>query len=268
MGVSIRPSQFVEGGAVPVDRNLLWKECRFNLFDYTKRDGTVVATTTAAKIVYQDDEGTEYEQQYSAASMDRFLPDEDGKGVHPASMTEAEFKNLSEEEQGQYRLPKSSNFSVLMNATINAGFPENKLTGIDALDGLYAHHIGIPEPKRSGLVREAPAEGARERVISVPDSIIRLPWEGGKGKAAPAKAKTAPVPAETEEDAGDAEADALAMVTEMLADTDKVTRQQVAAKAIRSKNQAVAKLVFNPKFAEVLVGAGFSLDGEDITMGE
>jgi len=263
MGVSIRPSEFVEGGAVPVDRNLLWKECRFNLFDYTKKDGTVVATTTAAKVLFQDDEGTEYTQQYSAASMDRFLPDEDGKGVHPASMTEAEYKKLPEEEQGQYRLPKSSNFSILMNATINAGFPENKLTGIDALDGLYTHNIGLPEPKRSGLVRET-AEGARERVISVPDSIIKLPWEN-KGKGA-AKAKATAAPAE--EDAGDAEADALTMVTEMLADADKVTRQQVATKAIRSKNQPVAKLVFSPKFAEVLTGAGFSLDGEEITAGE
>ena len=60
MGVSIRPSEFVEGGAVPVDRNLIWKECRFANFDYTKKDGTVVASTVSAKIVYLDDEGTEY----------------------------------------------------------------------------------------------------------------------------------------------------------------------------------------------------------------
>jgi len=249
MGVSIRPSQFVEGGAVPVDRNLLWKECRFANFDYTKKDGTVVASTISAKITYQDDEGTEYTQHYSAGDQARFQPSADGKTLEALTASE----NLS----------KSSNYYVLMNALINAGFPENKLgEDISVLDGLYTHNIGIPEPKRSGLVRET-AEGARERVISVPDSIIKLPWEGKAGKAAPAKKAAAPA----EEDAGDAEADALAMVTEMLADADKVTRQQVATKAIRSKNQPVAKLVFSPKFAEVLAGNGFALDGEEISAG-
>ena len=249
MGVSIRPSQFVEGGAVPVDRNLLWGPCRFNLFDYTKKDGTVVATTVAAKIHYKDDEGTEYDQEYSAGDPARFSPSKDGKTLEALTASE----NLS----------KSSNYYILMNALTNAGFPENKLgEDISVLDGLYTHNIGIPEPKRSGLVRET-AEGARERVISVPDSIIKLPWEG-KGKAAPAK--KAATPAETE-DAGNAEADALALVTGMLAESDKVTRQQVATKAIRSKNQPVAKLVFSPKFAEVLTGAGFVLDGEEITAG-
>ena len=249
MGVSIRPSQFVEGGAVPVDRNLLWKECRFQLYDYKNKAGDVVATTIAAVINFKDDDGAEYEQAYSAGDPNRFQPSADGKTLE--ALTES--TNLS----------KSSNYYILMNALINAGFPENRLgDDISVLDGLYTHNIGIPEPKRSGLVREQ-VEGARERVISVPDSIIKLPWENkGKATAKPA-AKSAPA----EEDAGDAETDALAMVTEMLADADKVTRQQVATKAIRSKNQSVAKLVFSPKFAEVLTGAGFSLDGEDITMG-
>ena len=250
MGVSIRPSQFVEGGAVPVDRNLLWKECRFANFDYTKKDGTIVASTISAKILFVDDDGTEYTQHYSAGDPARFQPSADGKTLEALTSSE----NLS----------KSSNYYVLMNALINAGFPENKLgEDISVLDGLYTHNIGIPEPKRSGLVRE-PVEGARERVISVPDSIIKLPWEGKAGaKAAPAK-KAAET---TEEDAGDAEADALTMVTEMLADADKVTRQQVATKAIKSKNQPVAKLVFSPKFVEVLTGAGYALDGEEISAG-
>jgi len=263
MGISIRPSEFIEGVAVPVDRNLLWKECRFNIFDYTRKDGTVVATTTAAKIVYEDDEGNEYTQQYSAAGVDRFLPCKDGKGVYPASMSEEQFSKLPADEQAQYRLPKSSNFSVLMNAVINAGFPENRLTDITSLEGLYAHHIGIPEPKRAGLVRET-VEGAREKVISVPDTIIRLPWEKS-GKTAPAKSK-ATVAAE-EEFTSDAESAALAMVTEMLADNDKVTRQQVATKAIRSKNQQVAKLVFSPRFNKVLEDAGLVLEGEEISAG-
>ncbi len=229
-----------------------------------QKDGTPVldkqtgepVETVAAAIKYQDDDGTEYNQFYSAGDPKRFQPSKDGKTLEALTSSE----NLS----------KSSNYYVLMNALINAGFPENKLgEDISVLDGLYTHNIGIPEPKRSGLVREV-TEGARERVISVPDSIIKLPWENkGKSaaKAAPAPTKGKAVADAVEEDAGNADADALAMVTEMLAGADKVTRQQVATKAIRSKNQAVAKLVFSPKFAEVLTGAGFSLDGEDITAG-
>jgi len=91
-----------------------------------------------------------------------------------------------------------------------------------------------------------------------------LPWEKS-GKTAPAKSK-ATVAAE-EEFTSDAESAALAMVTEMLADNDKVTRQQVATKAIRSKNQQVAKLVFSPRFNKVLEDAGLVLEGEEISAG-
>ena len=63
MVISLKPSEFTEGGAVPVDRNLIWKECRFNIFDYTKKDGTIVAQTTSARIKYIDDDGAESEQQ-------------------------------------------------------------------------------------------------------------------------------------------------------------------------------------------------------------
>lgn len=256
MGVSIRPSEAVEGGLVPADRNLLWKNPHFEKVQYIQKDGTPTldkdgnpVETIAGIIDLVDDEGTTYNQRYSVGDPKRFTIENGGKTLGPDGVT----------------ISKSCNFYHLMNATVNAGFPENKLTDdFSQLDGLYAHHIAIPEPTRTGLVREA-KEGQRPRVLSVPDSIIKLPWEG-KGKTAPAaSAKKAAAP--VAEDAGNAEADALAMVVEMLSTADKVTRQQVATKAIRSKNQAVAKLVFTPKFAEVLTGAGFSLDGENITAG-
>ena len=255
--VSIRPSNFVEGGAVPVDKNLTWKECRFNLFDYTTKAGEVVATTIAARIKYVDDDGAEYDQQYSAGDPERFTPSKDGKTL----IAVVDGASLS----------KSSNFYILMNALINAGFPENRIPedgNISVLDGLYTHNIGLPEPKRSGLVRTAPVEGTRERVISVPDSIIKLPWEG-KGKStgkAPVKAATKAAPAEG--DTGDSTVEAIALVTEMLVDAEKVTRQLIAARAIRAKNQAVAGIVFKPAFQAALTEAGFTIDGENISMGE
>ena len=251
-GVSIRPSDFVEGGAVPIDRNLLWKECRFALFDYTKKSGEVVATTCAARITYQDDDGTDYVQHYSVGDPERFLPSADGKTLDPQGSAVA--------------LSQSSNFYILLNALVSAGFPEDKLEeDISTLDGLYAHHIGVPEPKRSGLVRQAPAEGtaARDRFISVPDQILKLPWEGkGKGKVAAGKGKTA---APAAAPSGDVVAEAVAVVAAMLEDSDSVTRQQVATKAIRDKRPDLAKVVYQDEFQVALLADGMSLDGEEIT---
>lgn len=267
--VSIRPSDFVEGGAVPVDKNLTWKEVRFNLFDYKKKSGEVVATTVAARVSYVDEDGGEYEQQYSAADPARFTPSEDGKTLIPLGTATA--------------LSKSSNFFVLMTNLINAGFPENKLTGdVSVLDGLQTHNIGIPEPKRSGLKREAPAEGetARERVLSVPDLIIKLPWEkkGATGAkpvvAAKPAAKATAAPAAEEESSDDVNALALGLVAKSLeANEGTTTRQKVATLVFKDlKNDpnkdAVARLIFAPAFQATLLGNGYAIDGENITKAE
>lgn len=258
-GVSIRPSEFVEGGAVPVDRNLTWKECRFNLFDYTRKDGTVVATTTAARITYQDDDGQEFVQQYSAGDPDRFIPSQDGKTLVPVGTAQV--------------LSKSSNFFILMNALINAGFPENRLgEDISVLDGLYTYNIGLPEPKRAGLVRQA-VEGARERVLSVPSQILRLPWEK-KGKVAPARGKAAAVPAADaggEGETGDEiTKKALDFVSKHLGPSGVVTRQQLAVSIFKDlakdpDKDAVATLIFKPEFAGALLANGYKVDGEKIS---
>ncbi len=251
--VSIRPSDFVEGGVVPVDKELIWKECRFANFDYTKKDGTVVASTIAGRITYVDRDGTEYVTHYSAGDPARFQPSKDGKKLVAVGAAQA--------------LSKSSNFYILLSNLISAGFPENRVPAdgdISFLDGLETFNIGIPEPKRSGLVSSAPpVEGARERVISVPQRIIKLPWEKkGAKTAAPAKgAKVAAAEAAEE----DSSADALAVVAGLLESAESVTRQQVATKAIRDKKQAVAKYVYTPEFQAALLGGGYSIDGENIT---
>jgi len=242
--VSLRPSTFVEGGAVPVDKNLLWKENRFALFDYTKKDGTVVATTMALRVTYVDDDGTEYVQHYSASDPERFLPSKDGKKMVP---------------QGAAQIPtKSSNFYLLMNALINAGFPEDRIDDdISCLDGLKTFNIGMPEPKRVGLKREEAAEGARERVISVPSKIINLPWE--KGSKTAAAGKKAP---ESDTDSSD---EAMKIVANLLEKADSATRQNVATTAIRAKKPAVAKYVFTDDFQVALLSGGYSIDGDTIT---
>tara|TARA_Y100000310_G_scaffold120427_2_gene119202 strand:+ start:5683 stop:6459 length:777 start_codon:yes stop_codon:yes gene_type:complete len=254
-GVSIRPSDFAEGGAVPVDRNLTWKKCLFNLFDYQGK----APATVAAMIVYVDDDGQEFEQQYSVGDPERFMPSSDGKTL----VATGEAQSLS----------KSSNFSLLMNALINAGFPENRLSDdISTLDGLYTFNIGLPEPKRAGLARVAVAgEPQREKVLSVPSQILRLPGEKGKGRAATR------VPAATageEDGGGDEDADITAKALEFVAshlDGDGVTTRQKLAVAVFKDlakdpdKDAIAGLIFVPEFAGALLANGYAVAGDNIS---
>ena len=158
--VSIRPSTMVEGGAIPVNQNLTLKEARFNLFDYQGK----APVTTACRLVLVSDSDEEYEQQYSVGNPDRFQPSEDGKTLVAVGEAVA--------------LNKSCNFAVLMDALVNAGFPENKLgADISALDGLYAYWIGVPEPSRAGIARTAEQEARGARVVLVPSQLHTLPGE-------------------------------------------------------------------------------------------
>ena len=249
MGVSIRPSDFVEGGAVPVDRNLLWRECRFNLFDY----GGKAPATTAAKVVYVDDDGQEFEQQYSVGDPERFMPSQDGKTLVAVGVAMA--------------LSKSSNFYLLINSLINAGFPENKLSeDLSTLDGLYTYNIGLPEPKRAGLAKAVASDQTREKIISVPSQILRLPWEKGKG-AAVAKASATGVE-EGDEDA--IAAKAVAFVANHLGEDGSTTRQNLAVAVFKDlakdpDKDAVAGLIFKPEFAATLLAAGYTVSGETIS---
>lgn len=256
MGVSIRPSDFVEGGAVPVDRNLLWETIRFELWDYQGK----APVTTAAHLHIKDDDGQEFDQYYSVGDPERFTPSSDGKTLIAAGEAQS--------------LSKSSNFYLLLNATINAGFPENRIPesgDISVFDGLYAYHIGLPEPKRAGLVRAPREDGqaARERVITVPSRILRLPWEKGKGKAVAAKvpAKASAGGAE-ESDEGDGSvvAKAVEFVGKHVGEDGKVVRQSVAVAVFKDlakdpDKDAVAGLIFgsNPVFLAALAAKGYSL---------
>ncbi len=259
-GVSIRPSEMVEGGAVPVDRNLLWKECRFVLFDYQGK----APATTAGRITLVDDDGQESLQHYSAADPARFIPSQDGKTL--VAVGTAQF------------ISKSSNFHVLMNAVVNAGFPENRLPesgDISVLDGLYAYHIGMPEPKRSGLARPAQADGtaAREKILSIPSKILRLPWEKVKSgtKATTTAAKpTAKVAAAEEESGEDITAQAVAFIGKAVEESGSITRQDLAVRVFKDlakdpNRDAIATLIFSPTIQATLLANGFTVKGETIS---
>lgn len=234
---SLRTSDFVDALPIPIDGNFDWKECRFALFDYTKKDGTVVATTCAARVTFVDEAAAEYVQHYSVGDPSRVLPSTDGHSI----VLQGDNANLN----------KSSNFFVLMKALEDAGLPDDFLgDDIAALEGMVTHNIGVVEPKRVGLERPTAAEGGRTRVLPVPDEIVSMPGKrGGKGAAG----RKAP-PTE------DLVPEAMTMLTELLGENPKgVARKDIASHAIKAKRAPVATLAFKLT-EEQLVEAGFVVD--------
>lgn len=251
---SIKPSEMVEGGAVPVDQNLQVKEARFVLFDYQGK----APPTTSARLVLVNDEGVEYTQHYSAADPTRFVPSQDGKGLVAVGTGQA--------------LSKSSNFFILMNNLVSAGFPENKLgNDISVLANLYAYWIGVPEPKRTGLARTA-EQTERERVILCPSQIHNLPWE--KKTAKPGKPTSQPTsqPGAEQPQASDVSAATIEFISSVVGEAGSISRQDLAVRVFKDladnpDRDAIATLVFSPEIQALLLANGFKVDGETISKG-
>lgn len=259
--VSIRPSDHVDTGGAPVDRNMAIKSARFVVFQYTKKDGSPAlkadgspAKTTAAALTLVQDDGEENLQHYSVGDPERFVPSSDGKTLVSVSGAEA--------------ISKSCNFHVLMDELVKAGYPENRLDAdISTLDGLYAYWIGMPEPKRPGLIRSTDGQ-ERARVIPVPSRIMRLPWDKPK-----AGART-PTPGAGKPKAAGAGVDvvarAVAFVGGVVDEEGTVTRQDLAARVFSKlakdpERDAIAAVIFSPAISAALLAAGFTINGEDIS---
>lgn len=245
---SLRVADFVDALPMPVDGNFEWKEPRFTLFEYKKKTGEVVATTTACRVTFVGKDGTEYIQHYSVGDPDRVLPSRDGKQVELTG----EGGNLN----------KSSNFFVLMKALEDAGLdPDFVGDDVSVLEGLVTHNIAVPEPKREGL-RAAPAAGETQRVrlLPVPDAIISLPGAKKKG-AAPKKGVATSAELVDE---------AIAMLGALIESSEgAVTKSDLASYAIRNKRSPVAAVAYNLT-PEQLAKAGYveEEDGSIVAVGE
>lgn len=232
---SLRVADFVDALPMPVDGNYEWKEPRFTLFEYKKKSGEVVATTTAGRITFVGKDGTEYIQHYSVGDPERVLPSKDGKQVELLG----DASNLN----------KSSNFFVLMKALEDAGLdPDFVGDDISVLDGLVTHNIAVPEPKREGL-RAAPAAGEaqRARLLAIPDAIVSLPGAKKKG-GTPGKKGVAATGLVDE---------AIAMLGALIESSEgSVTKSDLASYAIRNKRSPVAAAAYNLT-PEQLAKAGY-----------
>ena len=245
---SLRVADFVDALPMPVDGNFVWKECRFEFFDYTKKSGQVVATTTAARVNFVPDVpepgAQEFVQHYSVGDPERVVPSEDGRSLVIKGENQA--------------LNRSSNFFILMQHLESAGLPDGFMDDdFTVLEGMVTHNIGVPEPTRAGLPRAAtPAEeGRRVRILAVPDDVIKMP--GGK-KASAGKAKKA-----EETEGENLLPEALAALTELVSTGKKVTRQSLATYAVKAKNTPLATFAYKVTPAQLATG-GFEVDGAGV----
>ena len=164
--VSLKPSDQQQGGILD-DMDVTFKSLSFVEYDY---NGTVDKPVLALLVVMTDQDGTDHDQYFSAGDLNRFQASENGK----YAVAVAGAKGLS----------TSSNAALLLKSIVDQGFPEDKLTHtVEPFEGMEAHVVRVPQPKRSGLAQK---EGERDRTVLVVSKIIRLPWEKtGAGKARP-----------------------------------------------------------------------------------
>ena len=234
---SLRASDFVDALPMPIDGNFTWKESRFAFFEYRKKTGELVATTTAARIIFASGGGEEFTQHYSVGDPSRVAPSGDGKSLVLVGDGSA--------------LNKSSNFFILM-ALEDAGLPDDFLgDDISVLDGMITHNIGVPEPKRAGLetatAREASGRGPR--ILAVPDEVVKMPGKGGKAAGKKAEASDEELVSE-----------AMGVLSGLLEDNpDGVERKAIASAAIKQKKAKVATLAFKLT-AEQLAEYGYVVD--------
>jgi hypothetical protein len=254
------PKSFVEGGLKTVNTELTWKDCRFGVAPYTKKDGTPTLNkegkpimTVAALITYElpGDSEEDVMQMYSIGDPGRYEVSKDGK------------KLVSDTP-----ITKGCNFALLMESLINAGFPENKLAemeDISSLNGMVTYNIGVDEPVRQGLAPRANADG-RKRIITVPSEIRKLPWE--KKKSAPKKSAAAKA------DDSDTKKQFLDFVGSQVDENDGEVTKQVLAQAafsnadLASVSSEIASLLYNEDGAKLLADNGFDVDGDTITRSE
>jgi len=160
-GASLRPKDQVEGGGLLDNVDATWKEVEFTTWDYA---GTRKEAVTALRIAMDIDDGEDAEQYWSCGGT--LVPSKDGKKLVGGAVN------------------KTSNFGILINSLVEAGYPEDKISDdCSVFKGLKCHMVRIPAPKRGGGI---PAKTTRtdgrefEKTILVVDSIIKLPWEASE----------------------------------------------------------------------------------------
>ena len=160
---SLKPSEMTEGGGLLNDVNLKWTNVGFVLWDYNGKSPT---NSPALKITLVDEDGDMSDQYWSAGDAKNWVPSPDGKRLQAVSS--AEKQNIS------------TNMGILIKSLVDSGFDENKIDrDVSIFEGLVAHMIQVPAPKRGGTITRAPRADGRvfENTILVVDHIVTMPGE-------------------------------------------------------------------------------------------
>lgn len=217
----LQPKNMVEGSGLLDDVDVTVKESRIVVWDY---NGKVYPAVPAIKWVMELEDESLVEQYWSIGKATEWAPNEDGTKLVALGK--------------QTGINKSTNGAILLTSAVNAGFPENKIDEITCFDGLKAHMIRIPAPKRAGLAPRAPREDGKtyDDTILTVKSVISLPWEKkGGGAKAPAPAKTKAAASGTPPSAPDGVKDeATTVLVELLSENpDGISKNQIPPLAFK-----------------------------------
>jgi len=242
-GVSLNPESFTEGGGLIDDVDAIFKSCSFEMFDY---NGKVIPPVPSLRADLEVD-GEEVTQYWSMGSAQDWMPSDDGMQLIAVGKVTG--------------IRASSNGGIFLKSLIDAGFPVDKIgSDISAINGMQAHLIRVPAPKRAGLKKTPRADGREyDDTILTVSEILALPGEkknpAGKPKATPkGKPAAAAKAAATEEDGGgEVEGKALEAVMAILAEAGSIAKKDLPAKIFQTMKadpdrNAVVKLVFDDKF--------------------
>jgi hypothetical protein len=167
-GASLNPDDAGAGGLAIDDVDCTIQECRFvDDFDY---GGKVSPMPLSLRVTFSSEAFAEPQvQHFSAGSLDRFVPSDDGLVAEPA-----------EGQDQDILLIKTTNALLFITSLTDNGFPKDKIADeVDVFEGTDVHVRQIPRPKMRGIDKE----GGPEKTILAVTKIHKLPWEKkGKGK--------------------------------------------------------------------------------------
>lgn len=214
--ISLDPDDAEQGGGLPSDIDVKYSNCRFRvgrLSNYNEDgdpdDGS--STTLFSATLTPTGGGVPFDMHLSCGAVTRLLPSDDGDRL------------VAVPGSGARGLNTGSNYYLHVVSLKDAGFPMARLKAASSLDGLVAHIVRKPQPRREGLVAK-PEAGERKFVATVPlvTSIVTFPWEAKGGKSAPAvkgagTAAAGTATAGTPTPAGSADTEAVEAIKSLLA---------------------------------------------------
>lgn len=257
---SLNPDDLGAGGIFDALLTIKSGEFRHNTFTPTEGpDKGKSIRNFEVKMTYIKEDGTDVEWTYSVGAADAWNPSADGLSALPTK------------DGG--KISQTSAFGTFLTELVNAGFPKNQLTG--SLDSMFGTQI-----QSVGMTRKGAEAGSKQ--VLVAKLVVGIPSEVGGNHGvtpptpsrpatpkAPSKAQPKVVVlAATSNGTGNAQEDALTSA-QKLGDTfklpDVMTQTMLDYAEDEARRDAAAGYVFQPAFLETLAGAGYSVDGVNVS---